>query len=117
MSTRSIILSLFVALGFVLTGCDNNDDNHKNAIEPTEPVMQAFNKKYPDASNPLFTIEGNYYVAEFTNNGVSTEAWLTEQGKWMILIRSTGIAWLSSIRLMPKRETATWTCIIRNTAT
>ena len=47
MSTRSIILSLFVALGFVLTGCDNNDDNHKNAIEPTEPVMQAFNKKYP----------------------------------------------------------------------
>lgn len=84
MSTRSIILSLFVALGFVLTGCDNNDDNHKNAIEPTEPVMQAFNKKYPDASNPLFTIEGNYYVAEFTNNGVSTEAWLTEQGKWMM---------------------------------
>ena len=81
MSTRSIILSLFVALGFVLTGCDNNDDNHKNAIEPTEPVMQAFNKKYPDASNPLFTIEGNYYVAEFTDNGVSTEAWLTEQGK------------------------------------
>ena len=79
MSTRSIILSLFVALGFVLTGCDNNDDNHKNAIEPTEPVMQAFNKKYPDASNPLFTIEGNYYVAEFTNNGVSTEAWLTER--------------------------------------
>ena len=84
MSTRCIILSLFVALGFVLTGCDNNDDNHKNAIEPTEPVMQAFNKKYPDASNPLFTIEGNYYVAEFTNNGVSTEAWLTEQGKWMM---------------------------------
>lgn len=81
MSTRSIILSLFVALGFVLTGCDNNDDNHKNAIEPTEPVMQAFNKKYPDASNPLFTIEGNYYVAEFTDNGVSTEAWHHRTGK------------------------------------
>ena len=46
--------------------------------------MQAFNKKYPNASNPIFTIEGNYYVAEFTNNGVSTEAWLTEQGKWMM---------------------------------
>lgn len=66
------------------TACDNNDDDHKNAIEPTQPVLQTFNDKYPDASNPIFTIEGNYYVAEFTNNGVSTEAWLTEQGKWMM---------------------------------
>ncbi|WP_337940888.1 PepSY-like domain-containing protein [Parabacteroides sp.] len=84
MNIRSIFLSLFAVLGLFLASCDNNDDDHKNAIEPTEPVMQAFNKKYPNASNPIFTIEGNYYVAEFTNNGVSTEAWLTEQGKWMM---------------------------------
>ena len=68
-----------------LTGCDkNDDDDHKDAIEPTEAVMQTFDEKYPDASNPVFTIEGNYYVAEFTNNGISTEAWLTDQGKWMM---------------------------------
>lgn len=84
MNIRSIFLSLFAVLGLFLASCDNNDDDHKNAIEPTEPVMQAFNKKYPNASNPIFTIEGNYYVAEFTNNSVSTEAWLTEQGKWMM---------------------------------
>lgn len=84
MNIRSIFLSLFAVLGLFLASCDNNDDDHKNAIEPTEPVMQAFNKKYPNASNPIFTIEGNYYVAEFTNNGVSTEAWLTEQGKWIM---------------------------------
>lgn len=84
MNIKSIFLSLFTVLGLFLASCDNNDDDHKDAIEPTEPVMQAFNKKYPNASNPIFTIEGNYYVAEFTNNGVSTEAWLTEQGKWMM---------------------------------
>lgn len=84
MSAKTTFFTLFAGLAILLAGCDNNDDDHKNAIEPTEPVMQAFNKKYPDASNPIFTIEGNYYVAEFTNNGVSTEAWLTEQGKWMM---------------------------------
>nr|WP_129732427.1 PepSY-like domain-containing protein [Parabacteroides goldsteinii] len=84
MSAKTTFFTLFAGLAILLAGCDNNDDDHKNAIEPTEPVMQAFNKKYPDASHPIFTIEGNYYVAEFTNNGVSTEAWLTEQGKWMM---------------------------------
>lgn len=84
MNAKTTLFTLFAGLAFLLAGCDNNDDDHKDAIEPTEPVMQAFNKKYPNASNPIFTIEGNYYVAEFTNNGVSTEAWLTEQGKWMM---------------------------------
>lgn len=84
MNAKTTLFTLFAGLVILLAGCDNNDDDHKNAIEPTEPVMQAFNKKYPNASNPIFTIEGNYYVAEFTNNGVSTEAWLTEQGKWMM---------------------------------
>lgn len=68
----------------LMAGCSKTDNDHKNAIEPTQPVLQTFNEKYPDAQNTLFTIEGNYYVAEFTNNGVSTEAWLTDQGKWMM---------------------------------
>ena len=84
MNANTTLFTLFAGLAILLAGCDNNDDDHKDAIEPTEPVMQAFNKKYPNASNPIFTIEGNYYVAEFTNNSVSTEAWLTEQGKWMM---------------------------------
>ena len=84
MNAKTTLFTLFAGLAILLAGCDNNDDDHKDAIEPTEPVMQAFNKKYPNASNPIFTIEGNYYVAEFTNNSVSTEAWLTEQGKWMM---------------------------------
>lgn len=84
---KAILFTAFAGmagLAVLLTACDNNDDDHKNAIEPTEPVVQAFNEKYPDASRPIFTIEGYYYVAEFTNNGVSTEAWLTQQGQWMM---------------------------------
>ena len=68
MNTRSILFSLIAGMALFTTACDNNDDDHKNAIEPTQPVLQTFNDKYPDASNPIFTIEGNYYVAEFTNN-------------------------------------------------
>lgn len=84
MNVKATLFTAFAGLAVLLTACDNNDDDHKDAIEPTRPVVQAFNEKYPDASRPIFTIEGNYYVAEFTNNGVSTEAWLTEQGKWMM---------------------------------
>lgn len=84
MNAKATFFTFFAGLAILLTGCDNDDNDHKNAIEPTEPVMQAFNKKYPAAVNPIFTIEGYYYVAEFINGGISTEAWLTEQGKWMM---------------------------------
>lgn len=84
MNAKATFFTLFAGLAILLTGCDNDNNDHKDAIEPTEPVMQAFNKKYPEAINPIFTIEGNYYVAEFMNSGISTEAWLTEQGKWMM---------------------------------
>lgn len=84
MNAKATLFTFFAGLAILLTGCDNDDNDHKDAIEPTEPVMQAFNKKYPDAVNPIFTIEGNYYVAEFMNKGISTEAWLTYQGKWMM---------------------------------
>lgn len=84
MNAKTTFFTFFAGLAILLTGCDNDDNDHKDAIEPTEPVMQAFNKKYPDAVNPIFTIEGNYYVAEFMNKGISTEAWLTDQGKWMM---------------------------------
>lgn len=84
MNAKATLFTLFAGLAVLLGACDNNDDNHKDAIEPTEPVVQAFNEKYPDASRPIFTIEGNYYVAEFTDNGIPTEAWLTQQGQWMM---------------------------------
>lgn len=84
MNAGTKLFTVFAGLALLLSACDNNDDNHKNAIEPTEPVMRTFDQKYPNASNPIFTIEGNYYVAEFTYNGFPTEVWLTEQGKWMM---------------------------------
>lgn len=84
MNTKTTLFTLFAGIALLLSGCNNNNDDDKNGIEPPQPVLQAFNEKYPDASNTVFTVEGNYYVAEFSNNGVSTEAWLTQQGKWMM---------------------------------
>lgn len=84
MNAKTTLFTVFGGLALLLSACDNNDDDHKDAIEPTEPVVQAFDNKYPDASDPIFKIEGNYYVVEFMNNGHRTEAWLTDQGKWMM---------------------------------
>ncbi len=36
------------------------------------PVENAFQEKYPDAKNPVFEIEGNYYVVDFNNEGSET---------------------------------------------
>lgn len=48
------------------------------------PVENAFQEKYPDAKNPVFEIEGNYYVVDFNNEGSETTAWFTDQGVWMM---------------------------------
>lgn len=84
MNAKATLFTLFAGLAILLTGCDDDDDDHKGAIEPTQPVMDAFNKRYPNASNTVFKIEGDYYLADFNNNGVSTDAWFTDQGKWMM---------------------------------
>ena len=58
-------------------------DSHQGII-PLPPVENAFQEKYPDAKNPVFEIEGNYYVVDFNNEGSETTAWFTDQGVWMM---------------------------------
>ena len=84
MNTKFALLSVFAGLTLFFASCSkDNDDNHEGII-PVEDVAKAFNLKYPNAKDITFEIEGNYYVADFMNGTVSTSAWFTDQGKWMM---------------------------------
>ena len=83
MNTRLILFTSIAGLTLFFSGCSKNDDDHQGII-PLPPVENAFQEKYPDAKNPVFEIEGNYYVVDFNNEGSETTAWFTDQGVWMM---------------------------------
>ena len=83
MNTRLILFTCIAGLTLFFSGCSKNDDDHQGII-PLPPVENAFQEKYPDAKNPVFEIEGNYYVVDFNNGGSETTAWFTDQGIWMM---------------------------------
>ena len=83
MNTRLILFTCIAGLTLFFSGCSKNDDDHQGII-PLPPVENAFQEKYPDAKNPVFEIEGNYYVIDFNNGGSETTAWFTDQGIWMM---------------------------------
>ena len=77
MNTRLILFTCIAGLTLFFSGCSKNDDDHQGII-PLPPVENAFQEKYPDAKNPVFEIEGNYYVVDFNNGGSETTAWFTD---------------------------------------
>lgn len=82
MHTNLSVFSLLVCLSFLLCGCPK--DGPEQGIIPVEKVSKAFADKYPDARNIMFDIEGDYYIATFTNDGYPTTAWFTDQGQWVM---------------------------------
>ena len=86
MNTRLILFTCIAGLTLFFSGCSKNDDDHQGII-PLPPVENAFQEKYPDAKNPVFEIEGNYYVVDFNNGGSETTAWFTDDGEDRHLFR------------------------------
>lgn len=82
MNRKCIVFALLLSVVLIGTGC-NKDDEEKGII-PVEQISKAFAEKYPDAQDVTFEIEGNYYEAEFQNDGRPTTAWFTDQGQWMM---------------------------------
>lgn len=78
------LISFTFLLAAVLLGAGCNKDDDEKGIIPVDVVTEAFAEKYPDAQNVTFEIEGNYYEAEFQNDGRPTTAWFTFQGVWMM---------------------------------
>lgn len=89
MNTKRLILMCLSGILFLVTGCDKDDDDSNKGNLPPKEVLQAFNTKYPNAQNISWENNGGYYIAEFTNSSVETDAWFSEQGIWTMSKEST----------------------------
>lgn len=78
MKRTFLILSVVLA-SVALQSCDNDDDHFKSV--PTE-AQNAFTAKYPLAARVDWDYKGNYYVADFYENGIEASAWFDANGMW-----------------------------------
>lgn len=49
-------------------------------------VQAALKKMYPTATDIAWSQNGNYYVADFPNNGFDTDVWLDANGNWIMTL-------------------------------
>lgn len=74
-----LLFVLLLTTGVVFAGC-----NPKNRYRPDAKIVNAFNAKYPKSSRVEWEQKQGYYVAEFQENGIETEAWFDNTGKWIM---------------------------------
>jgi len=79
MKTKILLFAIFLATGIVLEGC-----NTKKQYRPDAKIVNALNSKYPKADKIEWKQKDGYYVADFHQNGVESEAWFDATGKWMM---------------------------------
>lgn len=71
---------LYCLLGlFLWAGC-NDDDN----FIPNESVIQAFNAKYPSATQVEWEAQSSYLTVEFMDHHLSNTAWFDQTGQWFM---------------------------------
>lgn len=78
-------LSVF-ATAIPLTGCSDDDDPTADSVPAV--CKEAFQAKYPQATNPKWEKEGVYYTAEW-----SEAAGLTEKEAWFSLTQQASDSW------------------------
>lgn len=83
MNAKITFFTVFTGFLLLLAGC-HKDDDIPGGIEPTEPIIKAFDEKYPYGKDAQWKIAHNFYVVEFNNPLISTVAWFTETGTWMM---------------------------------
>ncbi|WP_163223322.1 PepSY-like domain-containing protein [Bacteroides sp. 214] len=77
MKTKLFMFTLAVA-GLFFVGCSDDDDN----IKVDQTIQNAFEVQYPDVTRVEWEMKSGYYVADFKQNGMETEAWYSGQGIW-----------------------------------
>ena len=70
-------LLFWIAGLFFLAGCNDDADT-----TPNEAVVQAFQAKYPSASQIEWETRSSYLKADFTDNQQSHSAWFDQNGQW-----------------------------------
>lgn len=79
MKTTVFILMLIGAVSLAMGGCNN-----KKGYRPDARIVSAMNAKYPKATKIEWEQKHGYQVAEYYENGVESEAWFDNNGKWLM---------------------------------
>lgn len=79
MKTSVFIFMLLGIAGLALTGCNN-----KKSYKPDARIISAMNAKYPKAARIEWEQKHDYQVAEYYDNGVESEAWFDNNGRWLM---------------------------------
>jgi hypothetical protein len=59
-------------------------EENPDKVEPTLEVLNTFDLKYPDAQEIIWSINKNYYVADFKMQSSPMNAWFTAMGDWAL---------------------------------
>lgn len=86
MKTKILTLLCIIMLGGLMFSCSKDDDNDINPVNVPSAVMSAFNQAYPNTS-AKWSLNDNYYVAEFGNDNNEVDVWFTSEGTIMLTVR------------------------------
>lgn len=111
MKTKFLTLITMILLGgLIFTSCDKNDDNDNQNLNVPGVVLNAFTKEYPNVK-PNWSLNDNYYVAEFGNDDNEVDVWFTSDGVIMLTVKEIPSAQLPAAIKTAIQTTkyATWT--------
>lgn len=79
---KKLVFWAMMTLGVIsLQSCDKEDDNN---LQISAGLQEAFDARYPHASRVDWERTGEFYEAEFTENGGEHKAWFTFEGVWVM---------------------------------
>lgn len=65
----------------VLVSCSDEDDDIRVSDVPTA-VLDVFEAKFPNVSRPDWENKQGYYVADFWQEGIETQVWMSNLAEW-----------------------------------
>ena len=84
---KKIVFWAMMTLGVVsLQSCDKDDDDR---LQVSANLQEAFDTRYPNVSRVDWEQKGQFYEAEFVDNGYENKAWFTPDGAGNDRIRLT----------------------------
>ena len=89
-------LFLVVSSLFAFSACEKEDDVLVSDVP--QAVFNTFQAKYPNIL-PEWESKQGYYIAEFFQEGMETEMWITAQGEWAMTEMDLGM----NLNLLPQQ--------------
>ena len=89
-----ILLAVFSMLAF--SACEKEDDVLVSDVP--QAVFNTFKAKYPNIL-PEWESKQGYYIAEFFQESMETEMWITAQGEWAMTEMDLGM----NLNLLPQQ--------------